>query len=56
MKNIQDHIINKKAPIKKALDQLNKFPNTLTLFVVNKKQQLLGTLTMEIYGLSLSHF
>jgi len=45
MKNIQDHIINEKAPIKKALEQLNKLPNTLTLFVVNEKQQLTGTLT-----------
>ncbi|MEA3447195.1 MAG: nucleotidyltransferase family protein [Bacteroidota bacterium] len=45
MKNIQDHIIHEKAPIKKALEQLNKLPNTLTLFVVNEKQQLIGTLT-----------
>ncbi|MGM0613436.1 MAG: nucleotidyltransferase family protein [Bacteroidota bacterium] len=42
---MQEHIIHEKAPIKKALEQLNKLPKTLTLFVVNAKQQLLGTLT-----------
>ncbi len=45
LSNIQDHIIHEKAPIKKALEQLNKLPKTLTLFVVNEEQQLLGTLT-----------
>jgi dTDP-glucose pyrophosphorylase len=45
MKNIQGHIINQDAPIKKALSQLNKLPKTLTLFVLNDNEQLTGTLT-----------
>ncbi|MFC2093006.1 sugar phosphate nucleotidyltransferase [Bacteroidota bacterium] len=45
MKNIQDHIIHQNASIKEALAQLNRLPKTLTLFVVNNNQQLVGTLT-----------
>lgn len=45
MKNIEDHIIHKNAPIKQALAQLNNLPKTLTLFVVNDARQLVGTLT-----------
>lgn len=43
--NIQDHLIQEEATIKEALIQLNKLPKTLTLFVVNKELQLIGTLT-----------
>ncbi|MBN2638866.1 MAG: nucleotidyltransferase family protein [Bacteroidales bacterium] len=45
MKNIQDHIIKEDASIRAALEQLNSLPKTLTLFVVNDKNQLKGTLT-----------
>ncbi len=45
MKNIKDHIINQNASIKEAVAQINKLPKTLTLFAVNKNQQLVGTLT-----------
>jgi len=40
MKNIEAHIIQKDASIKEALTQINKLPKTLTLFVVNKENQL----------------
>jgi dTDP-glucose pyrophosphorylase len=44
MKHFQKHIINKNAPIMEALSQISKL-DPLTLFIVNDKKQLLGTLT-----------
>lgn len=45
MKNIQDHLIHFNYPVIEALKRLNQLPQTLTLFVVNDSDQLLGTLT-----------
>jgi len=47
MKNFLKHIIDHTFSIKQALERLNSFTNKddLTLFVVNKETQLLGTIT-----------
>lgn len=45
MNNIQEHIISKDASVRQALEMLNKLPKTLTLFALNEKNQLVGTLT-----------
>lgn len=45
MINIQEHLIYKEASIKEAMNQINKLPKTLTLFVINEYKQLIGTLT-----------
>jgi dTDP-glucose pyrophosphorylase len=42
---IDDLTIHEKETVKTALNQLNDLPDTLTLFVVNKNKQLVGTLT-----------
>ncbi|OFX85981.1 MAG: hypothetical protein A2W99_16770 [Bacteroidetes bacterium GWF2_33_16] len=43
--NIEEHLILYNKTVLEALKQLNNLPKTLTLFVVNEKKQLLGTLT-----------
>jgi dTDP-glucose pyrophosphorylase len=45
LRNIEEHLILYKKTVLEALKQLNNLPKTLTLFVVNEKKQLLGTLT-----------
>jgi dTDP-glucose pyrophosphorylase/CBS domain-containing protein len=45
MKNFHQHIIHQNDIILKAFELLNNVPDTLTLFVVNDKQQMVGTLT-----------
>lgn len=45
MQNIQQHIIHHHDNILKAFELLNHLPETLTLFVVNDNQQMVGTLT-----------
>ena len=45
MIDILKHTINADAPIKSALDKLNQLPSTLTLFVVDQDETLIGTLT-----------
>ncbi len=39
------NLIDSRQPIKQALEQLNKLPDSLTLFVVNEQRQMVGTLT-----------
>ncbi len=39
------HVINANAPTKQALDQLNHIPESLTLFVLDDEQHLIGSLT-----------
>jgi dTDP-glucose pyrophosphorylase len=43
--DISSHTIKNRASIKEAMSQINKLPKTLTLFVVDDKGQLIGTLT-----------
>lgn len=45
MKKEQKHFIFENATVKDALEKLNEVPESLTLFVLNQKQQLVGTLT-----------
>jgi dTDP-glucose pyrophosphorylase len=45
MNNFSTNIISQNATLKQALKQLNEVPLTLTLFVVNEDQCLVGTLT-----------
>ena len=45
MLDIQKHIINHDESIRRAMEMINMIPESLTLFVVNDKQQLTGTLT-----------
>ncbi|MFC2151958.1 nucleotidyltransferase family protein [Bacteroidota bacterium] len=45
IKNIQDHIIQQSEPILEALRKLNCLPKTLTLFALNEKNQMVGSLT-----------
>ena len=45
MKNIKEHTIHQNASILEALAQINRLDHALTLFVVNDKNQLQGTLT-----------
>jgi dTDP-glucose pyrophosphorylase len=45
MKSFSNHIIHSKAPIKDALEMLNKVPENLTLFVTDDAQKLVGTIT-----------
>ena len=45
MKNFQDYIIRSDEQIIEAMRKLNDLPETLTLFVVDSSQHLLGTLT-----------
>jgi len=40
-----DNLIYSHQSIKQALEQLNRLPDCLTLFVVNEHQQMVGTLT-----------
>lgn len=42
---IEKHTIADDQPLKLALEKLNNVPDNLTLFVLNSKQQLVGTLT-----------
>lgn len=45
MNEINKHIIRHDASVKEALIKLNNVPRSLTLFIVNEKDQLVGTLT-----------
>lgn len=45
MNDFFKNIISESATLKQALQQLNEVPTTLTLFVVNTEQKLVGTLT-----------
>jgi len=45
VQNIKSHLIHQAAPIKEALQKINELPKTLTLFVLNENEQLVGTLT-----------
>ncbi|HBG70704.1 MAG: nucleotidyltransferase [Bacteroidetes bacterium GWF2_43_63] len=45
MNDFSRNIILQTAPVLDALKQMNSIPGTLTLFVVDEKQQLVGTLT-----------
>lgn len=39
------HLVNEDMPLRRALEQLNRVPDSLTLFVKNNEGQILGTLT-----------
>ena len=45
MKNFDQHIIQDKVTILGALNFLNKLTDTLTLFVIDNNNKLIGTLT-----------
>lgn len=45
MINYRKHIINEDQPLSAALREMNELSSDLTLFVVNKDEQLVGTLT-----------
>lgn len=45
MINIDEHIISDKSSIKEALEQLNSVSTGLTLFVTDKDNKILGTIT-----------
>ena len=45
MKDFSKQLITQNAPIKDALEKINKVPQNLTLFVLNEEDQLVGTLT-----------
>lgn len=45
MKDHQKNLIRQNKPLKEALKNLNNAPDTLTLFVLNEIDQLVGTLT-----------
>lgn len=42
---LQNHIVNKETPIIEAMKKINELPLTLTLFVVDDHNKLIGTLT-----------
>jgi dTDP-glucose pyrophosphorylase len=42
---IEKHTIQQSNPLKDALEKLNDVPDNLTIFVLNEKDQLVGTLT-----------
>ncbi|MDD2526736.1 MAG: nucleotidyltransferase family protein [Lentimicrobiaceae bacterium] len=39
------HLVNEDVPLRLALEQLNRVPDSLTLFVKNQEEQIVGTLT-----------
>ena len=45
MKDFSPNLVYSHEPVKKALEKLNQLPDSLTLFVLNEQQQLVGTLT-----------
>jgi len=45
MLNIQEHTIQSNATIFEAFEKLNHIPNTLTLFVLDRHNRLIGTLS-----------
>jgi len=45
VKDFSPNLIYSYEPVKKALEKLNQLPDSLTLFVLNEQQQMVGTLT-----------
>lgn len=45
MKDFSHNLIYSHQPVKQALEKLNQLPDSLTLFVLNEQQQMVGTLT-----------
>ena len=45
MLSIQKHLVQELVPIRVAMEQLNKLGKNLTLFVIDKDDRLVGTLT-----------
>ena len=45
MNEIEKHIIRDTASVREALIKLNNIPGSLTLFIVNSKEQIVGTIT-----------
>ena len=50
MIDISKHTISFDATVLEAMEKLNNIPHTLTMFVVDEKQRMVGTLPTEISG------